>query len=229
MERLKQKINNRTVAILSHGKSVESLEDSIYQFKDKDICYVSFNYWQLFDEFILSKINKKLDIVLDCANAETLEYEESIRIPFMKRLFERGTTVLSVQKVLDDWSVLKQKQYQDKIVLLDKYFNISTVANTLVLLIYAIARSNPKEILLFGVDGYTKEDDGLSSYYKPDFQLFRRLAIRLNNKVSLKRETNAFNETFYSNYKELFSEDYIIPTYNYSKNSLITIFPKKYL
>jgi len=227
MERIKQKINNRTVAILSHGKSIEKLEDKIYQFKDKDICWVSFNYWQLFDEFILYKINKKLDIVLDCANSETLEYEESIRIPFIKKLLERGTTVLSVQKVLNSWNVVKQKLYQDRIVLLDNFFDISTVVNTLVLLIYAIAQSNPKEILLFGVDGYTEEDNGLSSYYKPDFQLFRRLAIRLNNKDTLKRETNALNETFYSNYRELFNKEYTVPTINYSKNSKITIFNKE--
>jgi len=227
MERIKQKINNRTVAILSHGKSIEELEDKIYQFKDKDVCWVSFNYWQLMEEFVLSKIDKKLDIILDCANAETLEYEEAIRIPFISKLLKRNTLVLSLQKVLDGWSVIKQKLYQDRIVLLDKHFDISTVANTLVLLIYAIAQSNPKEILLFGVDGYIEEDDGLSSYYKPDFQLFRRLAIRLDNKATLKRETNAFNNTFFSNYKKLFNKEYTISTINYSKDSKITIFNKE--
>ena len=227
MERITQKINNRTVAILSHGKSIESLEETIYQFKDKDICWVSFNYWQLFEEFILSKINKKLDIVLDCANSETRVYEKEVRLPFIKRLLDRDTLVLSLRKVLADWSIIDRMLYQDKLVLLDEQFDISKVANTLVLLIYAIAQAKPKEILLFGADGYTKEDSGLDSYYKPDFQLFRRLAIRLDNKATLKQETNAFNETFYSNYKELFNEEYAVPTVNYSKDSLITIFKKE--
>jgi len=227
MERITQKINNRTVAILSHGGSIESLEETIYQFKDKDICWISFNYWQLMEEFILSKIDKKLDIVLDCANSETRVYEKEVRLPFIKRLLDRDTLVLSLRKVLADWSIIDRMLYQDKLVLLDEHFDISKVANTLVLLIYSIAQAKPKEILLFGVDGHIKEGNGLDSYYKPDFQLFRRLAIRLDNKATLKSETNAFNETFYSNYKELFNEEYIVPTTNYSKDSLITIFKKE--
>lgn len=227
MKQIEQKINNRVVCILSHGKSIEALEYYIEDLEIYDICWASFNFYQLFEEFIFKKTNKKLEIVLDCADTDSILFENFIRIPSLKKIIERNDLVLSAKKLLNKW---KNKHidclYKSKFILLEDYFAIDKVPNTLALLICAIAQGNPSKIILFGCDGYSKCDDGLESYYKPEFQKMRRLLIRGNLDATLDSETLNFNNNFLDYYKKIFDKKYNILTYNCSKNSLINIFPK---
>lgn len=226
MERIKQKINNRIVGILSHGKSIEQLEEKIYNLAKYDICWVSFNFYQLFDEFILKKINKRCEIILDCANCINKDFEKYIRIPSLQKIIKRNDIAISLWKLIITWELDDILLFKDNLVLLDEYFNTNYVANTLALLIYTIASCNPQKIILFGCDGYTKDDDGLISYYKPELQIYRRILMRGNIEATLDRETKDFNRDFFGIYGSIFKKDYNIPTYNCSINSNITIFPK---
>ena len=64
---LREVIRGRPCAILLPGSSISKLKRRIKELKDLDICYASVNdYWIMEDE-ILSKIGKKLDIVMRSA------------------------------------------------------------------------------------------------------------------------------------------------------------------
>lgn len=234
IDKIREKINNRIVCIMSHGKSIETLETRITEFKDLDICWVSFNLFTVMNKFILSKINKKLDIVLDCAASSNIEYERNYRIPnILNAIYENNTLILSTARLMiTQYNEYKLSQFyeinKDIILLVDNIFGrLDYTPNTLFLLIATIAVGKPKKIILFGVDGYSKSStEVFSTYYKSELQRDRikNLISTDNPESSLDKSTAAFQERFDWLYPDFCKRCNVDSPfiYNCSINSLIT-------
>lgn len=184
-------IKGKIVGIMSHGASISKLEEKIDLLRDKDIVWCSFNYWDLMEDCILSKINKKLDIVLDCAMTinyhygkfdNIRKYEKEIRIPNFIKLLNRGTlTITNRDLIKNKYGVLFNnedfyKQYGNLFTYMED-LNIQYPEmpyNTLSRLLAITLIGKPKKIILFGLDGYMGENRGLETYYKPRLWLKRK-------------------------------------------------------
>lgn len=64
IERLRQLINKRPVAIILHGPSVKELEQRITELRDCDICYFGLNYFTIPEKHILQKISRTYSVVM---------------------------------------------------------------------------------------------------------------------------------------------------------------------
>ncbi len=64
IERLRQLINKRPVAIILHGPSITELEQRIIELQDCDICYFGLNYFSIPEKHILQKINRTYSVVM---------------------------------------------------------------------------------------------------------------------------------------------------------------------
>jgi hypothetical protein len=64
IERLRQVINKRPVAIILHGPSITELERRIIELQDCDICYFGLNYFTIPEKDILQKINRTYSIIM---------------------------------------------------------------------------------------------------------------------------------------------------------------------
>lgn len=156
------------------------------------------------DKFILSKINKKLEIVLEAADSDTRNYELDYRIPKMKEVIQRGDLVISTWRLL--WTEYRKKnlgwfyeENKDKIALADDILGIIDVPNTLALLIYCVAVCNPKKIILFGVDGYKGKNDEseYTTYYKSEEAKIRRARQLQHRKNFTLKETSDNFDTWF--------------------------------
>ena len=235
-DKIKHIVNNRVVAIMSHGKSIEELENRITEFKDYDICWTSFNYYSLMEDFILSKINKKLEIILEGADSDNVKYETDFRIPKMLEVIRRGNIPITTWKLMRTEYHKKGLQWfynenKDNIVLADHLLDIINAPNTLSLLIYCIAVCEPKKIIMFGVDGYkgSANDDEYSTYYKPEFARQRRARQLKHRKNFTLKETSDNFETDFYKHLNLYCNKYNIKApeiINCSPNSLFTCFKK---
>ena len=67
VECLRKVIRGRPCAILLPGSSISKLKRRIKELKDLDICYASVNDYWIMEDAILSKIGKKLDIIMRSA------------------------------------------------------------------------------------------------------------------------------------------------------------------
>ncbi|MFC1933569.1 hypothetical protein ACFLXX_00245 [Chloroflexota bacterium] len=64
IEKLRQVINGRPVAILLQGPSIIQLEERISELRDCDICYAGLNDFGVIEERILEKINRHLSLFM---------------------------------------------------------------------------------------------------------------------------------------------------------------------
>ena len=165
MHKLKVLINDRPVAILAHGKSIKELENYIEKFQKYDICWTSLGVFNMMEDFILSKINKKLDIVYDSATVSggLLEYYETkVRLPRIREFVTRNVNNvwITTEGVIKD-SVYKYDpalylHNKDKITIVDRLFfarrpaDYMDVPNSLTLLIASMLAGNCSKIILFG-------------------------------------------------------------------------------
>lgn len=245
LSKLKQIINNRPVAIMVHGKSIETLEQRINEYKDLDVCWVSMNLFSIMEKFILSKINKKLDIVLDCstvANSNLVNYENNFRQPRLKEFLSKQYNNLWVttKGIIDLYKNIINKNkfintYINKILIVDTIFPPSQIAkymsvpNSLTLLIAAIIAGGASKIVLFGCDGYRgKVSIGINSYFKPNLQRIERYnALGSSLDPGVNRDTDGFEGRFsrlYKEYKLLFNNNVEIK--NCSNISVYKCLPK---
>jgi len=210
LNKLRKKVEGRTVAIVAQGSSIYELERRILEFKDYDICWTSFNLYSPIEKLILSKINKKLEIVLEAADSDNNEYEENYRIPKLKEVMDRGDLVLSTWRLLRteyEKKGLKDfyENHVDNIVLADHLLKIITVSNTLCILIYCAAVCKPKRIVLFGVDGYkgASNEREYPTYYHPDLAQERRERLLKHRRhFSLIETSTDFENDFTKNLEE---------------------------
>lgn len=241
---LKEIINRRTVAICLQGKSIEGLENRISKFKNFDICWTSLGVFDIIDTYILSQINKTLDIVFDCAtvpNARIPHYEKYIRFPRLKKFLNRDQKNLWITShgvIRDSIEPLEPEfdlpLYEDKILQVDDLFpknNTATymdVPNSFTLDIGAMLAGGAKEIIVFGLDGYLGDvAKGLEFYYKPnDIAIERQAALGTTQDPGINRDSETFEERFVTKwiqYKKCFNNYCLI--LNCSPGSIYNIPP----
>jgi len=241
LEKLKQITKGKTVLIMLHGKSIEGLENIITDLKDKDIVYASLNYFDLMENFILSKINKKLSYVLDCAGVkdENLHnYNVKRRIPRLKNFFacQENKLLLTIKGVIRKLTDQENcgdllQQYKDKILVLDSVgIDLINVPNSASILIGITLLARAKKIIICGMDGYLgKPNNSSSTYYQEKlYNEHKRDAFGNTDITHVNGDTQNFGLMMpsiieaYCNILEIESPE----IYNCSPNSIIDIFPK---
>jgi len=190
--RLGEIIQDRPLGICLQGKSIQELEDRIEEFKDANICWGAMNRFDIYQNFILNKINKMLMVTMDVGEVHFVEaYEKNIRIPRWKEYLKNPEAViitseeiLENMKTLCDWDIVNE--YANQLIIIENCRKIK-VPNSIMLYIMVLAKLNVKKIILFGFDGfgnpkafkdtpvwdgtelaYTHQNKSLSSYYKQD-------------------------------------------------------------
>lgn len=244
LNKLQEIIRGRTVAICSHGRSIEGLESMITELKDKDICWMSLGLFTTIEKYILSKINKKLDIVFDCATVPhaRLDHYERIRLPRIHEFLNRPDKNLVFvshglvrDSILPFMPILINEWYKDKIIEVDCLFPPDeipfwmSVPNSLTLAVSVAVAGGAKQIITFGLDGYDGDiSKGLDSYYHPEaHEKERQAALGHTHDSGINRDTRGFKEKFEKRFKEyqiLFNNNSTI--YNCSPSSIYEFPPK---
>ena len=234
MNRIEELVRNKTVGIIAFGKSISELESNIEKFRDKDIVWCTLNYFWILEP-ILEKINKRFDLVLNCATFDGLEViqqqkAEEYRIPFLQNYIDKNGLVLSTKKFMIQYLKNLKIDFYDRnkknIFLLDdiirKPFGLP---NSLACLILACAKFAPSKILIFGMDGFVGEGDDIDSYYKP--KLIKECRTRMwgHWHGSIKSTTFDFQNKFWDCYNR-YIPDYKVNILNVSSESYFDIFPK---
>ena len=211
IEQLKKTVNNRVVGIMSHGKSIEELEKRIVEFKDFNVCWASFNLFSVMEDFILNRIHKKLDLVLDGCPSKSVGFDINVRIKDFKRIINRGTLFISSKSLLEPYKDF-YNEYKDKIIFLGELFPIPiqySPNSSICILIYVLALCGASKIILFGYDGYKDKNKWINSYYKKDIQIKRQ--------YSIKGTTNPF-PVGVSSHKQDF-EKYFMKSYEFLRDN----------
>jgi len=209
-EKLKSLINNRIVCILSHGGSIQRLEETIEYLKNFDICWMSLGLYTVIEDFILSKINKRLDILFDCATVPQPQmdiYEKQIRLPRIEQFLARpdDNIWITTHGLIRD-SIIPYKpnilhNFHHKILQVDQLFPTHAymdVPNSITLMIASALCGRAKKIILFGYDGF-KGDDSKShgTYYKAELA-HNEWVYAYGNTINmgLRRDTIDFENRF---------------------------------
>lgn len=85
IERLRQVINKRPVAIILHGHSATELEERITELQNCDICYFSLNAFRAIEKYILQKINRNPSLVMCSAIRSGVDSRMDDIIDFLER------------------------------------------------------------------------------------------------------------------------------------------------
>ena len=235
-EKLKEIINNRIVGIMAFGNSIKELEKYIIELKNYDICWATLNAFPVMEDYILSKIDKQLDIVFDCSTvieSQIMKYED-LRLPRLDNFLARNYNncwltsygITRDLKAMNRGSILEE--YKDKIIIVDNIFPTDcipyfmSVPNSITLLIGAMMYGKAKKIILFGYDGFNGfPEDAINSYYHPELAKKEQLiALGGYSDSNLNLGTHLFKKNFtriYNDYRQLFGNVEII---NCSFNSV---------
>lgn len=241
LEYLKKIINKRPIIIMLHGKSIEGLENNIQSLKNLDICYTSLNYFDLLENNILSKIDKRLSFVYDSSGIvpkQVQYYEGAWRIPRLKKYLNRPDnnlwiTTKGLIKIIafDTYNEDFIVKYWDKIMIAGQLNIRLNVPNSAVLLIGLCILGEASKIAICGLDGFTGQyKDNLQSFYKyEEYKKHRFAATGDYNYTGIVQDTQHFqNETI--SILNKYACDYKIkmpPIINFSTKSIYNIFSKK--
>lgn len=237
MNKITPIIANRPVGIMVHGGSISQLETVIKEYEFDDICWASLGLFTVMEEHILSKINRKLDILFDCAtvsDARKPYYESRVRFPRVEEFLSRNQDNLWITTnglIRDSLNVYRPDlhRYGHKIARVDDLFPKREIGfwmdvpNSVTLLIGSMIAGGASKIFIFGLDGYKGEVNvGLSSCYRPEEIAKERLAaLGSDQDPGINRDTSAFEKRFdgiLRNYRRLFNNQ--CPIYNVSPNSV---------
>ncbi len=239
---LRNKIANRPVAIMAHGKSIKELEQHIKDLPS-DICWTSLGVFTIMDD-LLKMANKELEIIFDCATVAERRmdyYEDKIRFPRILNFLHNSTKRLWItSKGMIEDSV---KKYRPKllesgfnqIVVIDSLVSkkripkLMDVPNSITLMIGVMLAGGASKIILFGFDGYVGPDNcPPESCYKPEEIKAERLAaIGSESDPGINRDTGGFERRFpniLSNYRIWFGNN--APIYNCSSSTSYTVIKK---
>jgi len=243
MNNWKTKLENKICFVYLHGKSIERLETEITKYRVYSIIHIGLNLYTVFEDFILNKINKKLNIIFDCSSVSDeflVNYETNIRLPRMESFLGRKEDNLWITTYGMIRDSLKYKpqileNYKNKIFVVDNIFPqkrvnyYMSVPNSVCLLIAFLIWARVKKIILFGMDGYTKDGNNINSYYKPEIQAKEHLAsVGKVGGTGLNRDTILFQKRFpdlLTQYRRLFNNNFT-DLVNCSPNSYFTVIRK---
>lgn len=236
--KLKEIVRGRPVGIMVHGKSIENLEKNIYELKDYDICWASLGVFDMMEEFILSKIDKKLEVVFDCAtvpHARVEHYELLVRKLRLQGYLQRPdnniwiTTHGLIRDSVQPYYPEFLEMFGDKMMQVDSIFPTNEISkwmdvpNSVCLLIASMIAAQATKIIIFGLDGYSGDiTTGVNSYYQPNLIMQERIAaLGTLQDPGINRDTDGFAKRWFDlsmNYTELFKNNCYI--YNCSPNSV---------
>lgn len=244
MNKLQKIINGRPVCMLVHGKSIVELEQYIHLLKDKDICWASTGVFPMMEEFILSSIGKKLDIVFDCATVAPhlfKDYEFGVRLPRIDEFLSREENNLwctsfgiirdTIRPLVPIW----ETKYADKIQLIDNLVHPDVIPrfmdapNSATLMIGTLLGGGASKIIVFGLDGYNGPVAcPPEEYYHPELIVEeRKLAIGNINDENINRDTNNLLKLFPEKlmmYREFFGNN--AEVINCSSRTIYDFLPK---
>jgi len=234
LDKLKHIINKRVVLIMLHGKSIEGLEKEIINFKKLDICYTSLNYFTIMEEYILNKINKKLDFVFDSSSIVKecrQDFEAKYRLKRLGEYLSRANDNLWVTTkgnmkmiMIDTGNEEFIIRFINKILLVDQLDIILDVPNSVALLLQICILGGARKIILCGFDGHMGDENVLQSYYKSEiFYKNLRLPSTGNKNFVIGTETTLF-ENQIGNILQNFKN--VPPIINCSINSYHNVFNK---
>ncbi len=244
MNKLEQIINGRTVCIMVHGTSIARLEQEISKLANKDICWASTGVFPMMEDYILSKINKKLDIVFDCATVAPHlwnAYELHMRLPRIHKFINRpgqnlwctshGVVRDTIKPLVPHWiGEFKEKIFViDSLVAKDNVPKFMDAPNSTCLMIGTMLAGGASKIIIFGLDGYHGPTAcPPTAYYHPEEIIKeRKLALGEVNDGNINRDTNSFAKVFPDKlemYRGFFNNR--APVYNCSPDSIYDVIPK---
>ena len=228
LEYLQSIVRNRPVGICVHGRSIEQLENHIVELdKMVDMCWVGLGLFPIFEKFILSKVNRNLNIVFDCATVPhaRMPHYEQIRLPRIHEFLNRPQNNLWItthglirDSVKEFMPQLIEEWYKDKILQVDALFPKDEipfwmdVPNSITLAVGAMLAGGASKIVIFGLDGYNADvSQGLDSYYQKEEHRKERLAaLGTTEDPGINRDTQGFENRFgtiLDCYRELFKND----------------------
>lgn len=223
---------NNTILLLIHGKSIETLEQRIQEFKDLPVSWGSMSTFEVPQEFILDKINKKFDLVFDSSTVKNEEtYEKEVRIPRLEKYFSTssGKYICTRTDKSNLYSLRNRiypdfnNKYKDRIICAED-INIDPIpfCVSLHLFIACVAKLGYKNIFLFGADGGGIEGNSIESYYKHDI-IRKDKEIADNTSYNMIGDTGNINSTFTPMMMQCLG--YIPRVFNCSPITRYTVFP----
>ncbi len=170
MLNLRRVINKKPVAILLPGPSIKELDDWILDLKDCDIKFATVNNFWVMEGRFLSKIGRKLDIIMCSAkenNVPTERHKEFLDRPDDNLLL---TETVSFHHSLDEYTT----KYPDKLCFFSTDLNYTSLQYpskerplhffaqaSMVILISLLLIGGSRDIFLFGADGGDRRNKGL--------------------------------------------------------------------
>ncbi len=173
IQKLEEIIGGRQVAILLPGPSIYQLDTSILSLQNSDICYTTVNDFWIFEEEILSQIDRTFDIVL--ASAAECNIPTAEHIEYLER--KDKNIFLSTKQA---WGKSLNKyfnQFDEKLLFFetDPPPNVRKIPGpeepltfrplpSFALLLFIVMIAGAEDIYLFGADGGKQTNNQL--YYR---------------------------------------------------------------
>ncbi len=251
----KSLLDDRPLAICLQGKSIKELEDRIDEFYEKRICWGAMNRFDIYQDYILEKVNLHLEVAMDVGQVKNVEeYEKCLRVPRWEDFLRRGKKnilitseeILANIKRITTWDILEF--HADQVIIIEKCNDIQ-VPNSIMLYLMILAKLNVKKIILFGFDGYGNPkafkntpiwdatemecskyiNKTLTAYYEQDTVLEeRRIGYGDERASDLHSNCPTYNDQFTKTYGLFCKENNLTPTeiVNCSPNALYTVHRK---
>jgi hypothetical protein len=179
-------IDNRIVGMLLFGNSINELEQRIEEFKNYNICWCGVGAYDILEEFILNKINKRLDIFFDCGEVERpIRFELKARTPKLLKFLERSDnnfhiTMHHFTKLRRLLGIDIEDRYKDKIIYAEDICPAHAFCVSFPLLLTCLTVLGAKNIIMFGCDG-SNTINSIDSYFHPE--LVKPEKILANNEI----------------------------------------------
>jgi len=179
---LREIINERPVAILAAGPSIQSLEERIKELQNVNICYFGVNKFFIQEDHILQKINKSVSVVM-CSGREGMPDVIRHVINFLERK-DKNMFVTSLWRdpfgLIDNFdSTDFFEKYDEKLLLISYKRNAPSFSfplhfletNTLLLMIQIALIGKASSIVLFGADGHCGINSKKYYYRQNEYKL----------------------------------------------------------
>ena len=194
MDKIQEKIENKVIGLIGAGRSLEELETRIEEFKDLDICWVSLDSFEVIDDYIFSKIDKKIEIIFSFGHFKP--EEEIKKINNIIKFLKNGGLLVTNIFLRKYHNSIKfgdfYNEYKKNIFIIEEfkknermfYEFMSTPnkpTNSMILILPYLILQEPKKIILFGFDGgvYDEKNNNISYiksiYYKSDIMEDRKI------------------------------------------------------
>lgn len=196
----------KPIAICLQGTSIEILQQKINLFKNKDWHWASLNKFQVIEDEILSKTNKKLDIVY-CASDQRFKEEKNNIDNFMQK-----SNTLFITNSDINYRYL-HKVYNTELYVFDWGYGFSS----LFAMLCALGKLGAKRIYLFGADGIKGEKE----VYFCQNKIQENFEARAN---SIIKDTQIMNKIFWDYWNYIGLKE--IEIINVNPNSAIICFQK---